>query len=75
LLSSAPEPINAGLRLSVSDNALFKTINGRSADIATAAKSLTARKKRGGTGKGKKRAMDAKLDSDDEISDFPDSLL
>ncbi|KAJ7828434.1 hypothetical protein B0H13DRAFT_1656272 [Mycena leptocephala] len=75
LLSSAPEPINAGLRLSVSDSAHFKTINGRSADIATAVKSLTARKKSGGTGKGKKKAMDAKLDSDDEISDFPDSLL
>ncbi|KAJ7851333.1 hypothetical protein B0H13DRAFT_2360224 [Mycena leptocephala] len=62
--------------ISVSDGALFKTLNRRAADIAAAVKSLTARKKKnGGGGKGKKNSGDPVLDSDDEMSDFPESIM
>ncbi|KAJ7606367.1 hypothetical protein B0H17DRAFT_1189507 [Mycena rosella] len=74
LLSNSPETINAGIRLSTSDGALFKQLSGRLGDVVDAVKSLRPKKKIGKPEKGKRKAVTVQAGSDEEESDFPEAL-
>ncbi|KAJ6516845.1 hypothetical protein C8R47DRAFT_1268557 [Mycena vitilis] len=78
LLGSTPDsPINAGIKLTVPDATLCKTLQGCLPRIVDAVKALGARKKTGGTGKpgkGKGKQKAVVQDSEDEYSDFPETL-
>ncbi|KAJ6563087.1 hypothetical protein DFH09DRAFT_920394 [Mycena vulgaris] len=71
-LLSSSQPINSGIRISTSDGALFKKLEGRLSAIVVAVKSLGARKM--GAGKGKQKAAAQNVGSDGEESDFPEHL-
>ncbi|KAJ7690141.1 hypothetical protein B0H17DRAFT_1290878 [Mycena rosella] len=74
LLSNSPETINAGIRLSTSDGALFKQLSGRLGDVVDVVKSLRPKKKIGKPEKGKRKAVTVQAGSDEEESDFPEAL-